>query len=471
MKPFCLPLFVLLFSGASPALAQNAAQRFPQFDKNADGKLTPEELPYPNLFKRLDADGDNLVTAEEAKALAAQTRRRNGDGTPPTKPQAPAAQIDAKPREHGADTTKAGLDRKVLAKIDLAMESAVANKEVSGVIGLVHRNGHRGYFEAFGWQDIQAQKEMPLDGIFRLQSMSKPVVTVAALALFDAGKFQLDDSIAKHLPEWAEPEVLEKGKLVPARTKITPRMLMSHSSGLYYGSLPGYPMPRKRQADLEAHSKLLATMPLKFHPGEGNSYGTSIDILGRYCEVIAGKPLDVVVRELVLDPLKMIDTDFWVPPAKADRIVQIYRQPEPGTLQRGRPASQLTIKPTMFLGGQGLCSTTADYERFCLMILNGGELDGVRILKPETVDMIFVNQLESIGEDYGLGGAVNGEGGYAWGGANGTQFWIDRKETMFGIFMVQTQHYRAPTFKTFRALVPEAYIPAESEKSVNSSGQ
>ncbi|MEM0896298.1 MAG: serine hydrolase domain-containing protein [Verrucomicrobiota bacterium] len=456
MKLFRLPLFVLFLSATASAPAQDAARRFPQFDQDSDGKLTPEELPYPNLFKRLDTDGDNWVTAEEAQAIGTRGHGQGDDTTPPANLETPAKLIDAKPREHGEKAAKAGLDPKVLAEVDLAMQAAVAKKEVSGVIGLVHRNGHRGYFEAFGSQDIEAQKKMPLNGIFRLQSMSKPVVTVAALALFDAGKFQLDDPIAEHLPEWAEPRVLEGGKLVPARSKITPRMLMSHSCGLYYGSLPGYPLPRKRQPHLEAHSRLLATLPLKYHPGEGNSYGTSIDILGRYCEVIAGKPLDEVVRELVLDPLKMNDTDFWVPTAKGDRIVQIYRQPEPGTLQRGRPASQLTVKPTMFLGGQGLCGTTADYARFCLMILNGGELDGVRILKPETVDMMFVNQLEGIGERYGLGGAVNGEGSYAWGGANGTQFWIDRENDLFGIFMVQTQHYRAPTSATFRGLVTEA---------------
>ncbi|MBB6430725.1 CubicO group peptidase (beta-lactamase class C family) [Algisphaera agarilytica] len=297
---------------------------------------------------------------------------------------------------------------------------------------------------------------MPRDAIFRLQSMSKPVVTVAALVLHEAGEFDLDEPIAKHLPEWAEPKVLVEGELVPAHTAITPRMLMSHSSGLYYGTLPGYPKPRSRPTDLEANSKLLATFPLKFHPGAGYSYGTSIDVLGRYCEVVAGKPLDEVFRERVLAPLHMDETDFWVPEDKADRIAQVYTQSSPGELKRGREASRLTRKPTLFLGGQGLCSTAEDYEKFCLMLLNGGTLNGVRVLSEKTVDDIFTNQLADIGERYGLGGSVDGDGGYAWGGANGTQFWIDRPNNMIGIFMVQTQRYRAPTFNRFRSLAWEA---------------
>ncbi len=141
---------------------------------------------------------------------------------------------------------------------------------------------------------------------------------------------------------------------------------------------------------------------------------------------------------------------------RAGRIAQLYRQVQPGELARGREASQLTSKPSLFMGGQGLCSTAEDYERFCRMILNRGELDGVRILKPETVDLMFQNHLKVGGQRYGLGGAVDERGGYSWGGANGTQFWIDRTNTMFAIFMVQTQRYRAPTYNTFRRLVSEA---------------
>jgi CubicO group peptidase (beta-lactamase class C family) len=239
-------------------------------------------------------------------------------------------------------------------------------------------------------------------------------------------------------------------------------MLMSHSSGLYYGTIEGGPFTggatgRGARTTLEEHSKSLAAKPLKFHPGEGYSYGTSIDVVGRYIEAVAGKPLDVVLQERILGPFKMTSTDFWVHPENAGRICQIYKQPRPGVLERGRDAGKLTEKPTLFMGGQGLCSTTEDYERFCLMLMNRGELDGVRVLKPETVDLMFQNQLQpELGQKYGLGGAVDGEGGYSWGGANGTQFWLDRKNRLIGIFMVQTQLYRAPTYRTFKSLVNEA---------------
>jgi CubicO group peptidase (beta-lactamase class C family) len=457
-------LFILLCAiPITVAFAQTAApDRFKQRDKNADGKLSGDELPYPNLFKRYDKDGDGALSPEEAAAI-----RTTGPGqpaapsTPPTTPSA-APQGDFKPRPHGEEATKAGLKPEVLAKLDIAMQQAVANKEVSGVIGLIHHNGQRGYFEAFGMQDIEAATPMAKDSIFRLQSMSKPVVTVAALTLLDEGKFTLDEPISKHLPEWAEPKVLENGQLVPAKFAITPRLLMSHSSGLYYGDIQkgaftGGAASRDDKTTLDSHSKSLAAKPLKFHPGEGYAYGTSIDVLGRYIEVVSGKPLDEFLKERVLGPLKMVDTDFWVHPENVSRIAQLYTQRQPGTLTRGREAAQVTTKPTIFLGGQGLCSTAADYERFCRMVMNRGELDGARVLKPETVDLMFQNHLKpELGQKYGLGGAVDGEGGYSWGGANGTQFWLDRTKNLFAIFMVQTQLYKAPTYGTFKTLANDS---------------
>ncbi|MEM7699973.1 MAG: serine hydrolase, partial [Verrucomicrobiota bacterium] len=465
-------LFAAMLFPAVSLFAQSAGnlqERFERYDKNEDGKLSAEELPATKLFERLDANQDGVISLEESKALGGG--RPSGEDGPVMPSTSAESEVsgDFEPREHGAEATNAGLDPAILSRLDIAMEKAVAEKEVSGVVGLINRHRNRGYFEAFGWQEIETGKVMVDDAIFRLQSMSKPVVTVAALALFDAGKFDLDEPISKHLPEWKDPKVLEEGELVPSRTEITPRMLMSHSSGLYYGSLPGYPVPRTRPENLEAHSKALAARPLKFHPGEGNSYGTSIDVLGRYCEAVAGRSLDGIVGELILEPLGMTDTDFWVVPEKADRIAQVYLQPEPGTLEKGRDASLLTSKSTLFLGGQGLCSTPEDYERFCLMLLNGGELDGVRVLKRETVDQMFENQLEEIGQRYGLGAAVDGEGGYAWGGANGTQFWIDRTNDLVGIFMVQTQRYRAPTFNTFRDLVTRSLSEAPASASAEPS--
>jgi CubicO group peptidase (beta-lactamase class C family) len=477
MTPKLHPSILLAVAIASQALAQtDAPDRFPQFDKNGDGKLTQEEFPYPFFFKKHDKDGDGMLSREEAaaiKPIGGGTTPSPGTSEKPAPTSAPAAASDFKQRPHGEEATKSGLKPEVLAKLDIALQQAVANKEVSGVIGLIHHNGQRGYFEAFGWQDIEAQKPLAKDALFRLQSMTKPVIAACAMALHDAGLFTLDEPISKHCPEWAEPKVLENGQLVPAKFAITPRMLMSHSSGLYYGDIekgarskagnegatftPVATTSRGAKSTLKEFSEGLAKAPLKFHPGTGWQYGHSIDVLGRYIEAVSGKPLDEVLKKRILGPLKMTSTDFWVHPENAGRICQIYKQPKPGVLERGRDAGKLTEKPTLFLGGQGLVCSTADYERFCHMMMSRGELDGVRVLKAESVDLMFQNHLKpEIGQKYGLGGAVDGEGGYSWGGANGTQFWLDRKNMLFAVFMVQTQLYKAPTYGTFRTLVNEA---------------
>ncbi len=479
----CLVSTCSLLAQTTPPTAQalqwSPERVFATWDKNADGKLTADEVPRPELFKMLDKNGDGVVTREEAASVRSggapvddgqgmgQAARWKDTGVSAGTPLPPAENF--KPRPHPEEAAKAGLKPDLLARLDIEMQRHIAASNVAGIVALVHKNGVRGYFETFGWQDIEAGKPMPKDGIFRLMSMTKPVIAVAALTLYDEGKFSLDEPISKHCPEWAEPKVLEGGKLVPAKSAITPRMLMSHSSGLYYGSISSgaadeggaaalaFSASRGQRTSLREFSETLARQPLKFHPGTGYQYGHSIDVLGRYLEAVTGKPLDVVLKENVLGQLKMVDTDFWVPPAKASRLCQIYTQPKPGVLKPGREAAKVTEKPSLFLGGHGLCSTTTDYERFCRMILNRGELDGVRILKPETVDLMFQNHLKpELGQKYGLGGAVDGEGGYSWGGANGTQFWIDRENKLFALFMVQTQHYRAPTYAAFRNLVNEA---------------
>jgi CubicO group peptidase (beta-lactamase class C family) len=439
----------------SHAQTADADAPFKQRDKNADGKLSAEELAMPNLFGKLDKDSDGSVSKDEFTGFFA---KRGGKSAPVANT---SVDPNLKPRTHGEEATKAGLKPEVLAKLDIALQQAVANKEISGVIGLIHHKGERGYFEAFGWQEIDTQKPLAKDALFRLQSMTKPVIAACAMSLYDEGKFMLDEPISKHCPEWAEPKVLENGQLVPAKFAITPRMLMSHSSGLYYGDIEKGARQgtksRGRPTDLKSFSEALAQEPLKFHPGTSYQYGHSIDVLGRYIEVVAGKPLDEVLRERILGPLKMTSTDFWVHPENAGRICQIYKQPKPGVLERGREASQLTEKPTLFLGGQGLISSTEDYERFCRMMMNRGELDGVRVLKAESVDLMFQNHLKpELGQKYGLGGAVDGAGSYTWGGANGTQFWLDRENQLFAIFMVQTQLYKAPTYGTFKTLVNES---------------
>jgi CubicO group peptidase (beta-lactamase class C family) len=207
---------------------------------------------------------------------------------------------------------------------------------------------------------------------------------------------------------------------------------------------------------LKEFSEAVAKEPLMFQPGTSYNYGMGLDILGRYLEALTGQPLDVIMKEHLFGPLKMPDTDFHVPAAKVGRLCQIYGQPSPGVLVPGTDLAKVSTKPTLCLGGHGLFGTIGDYERLCLMILNRGELNGVRVLKPETVDLIFENHLKHPTMKYGLGGIVNGAGSYGWGGADGTQFVVDRSKRTFTLFMVQTQHYKAPTYPSFLALANEA---------------
>ncbi len=389
----------------------------------------------------------------------AQASKWKGMGVSTGAPLPPAENF--KPRAHGPELTKAGLKPEVIAKLDVEMQRHAAAKNVAGISAIIGKDGVRGYFETFGLADIEKGRAMEKDAIFRLMSMTKPVIALAAMTLYDEGKFTLDEPIAKHCPEWAEPKVKEGSSVVPAKFAITPRMLMSHSSGLGYGAgnaaaAMAYQAMTKPGATLKDLSEAVAKEPLMFQPGTSYNYGMGLDILGRYLEAITGQPLDVILKERLFGPLKITDTDFHVPAGKVGRLCQIYGQPSPGVLVPGTVLANVTNKPTLCLGGHGLFGTIGDYERLCLMILNRGELDGVRVLKPESVDLIFENHLKHPTMKYGLGGIVNGAGSYGWGGADGTQFVVDRSKRTYTLFMVQTQHYKAPTYPAFLALANEA---------------
>ena len=445
--------FLLPVVFGAVTFAQTTTDRFQQFDKNGDGIVTKEEF---TAFFAGRSGQTPTVPAAPGMGQAAKWKDvgvSTGAALPPPE--------NFKPRPHGNEAAKAGLKPEVLAKIDVEMQRHVAAKNVAGIAALIHKDGVRGYFETFGMADIEKSRAMERDAIFRLMSMTKPVIALAALTLYDEGKFTLDEPISKHLTEWKEPKVKENGQVAPAKFAITPRMLMSHSSGLGYGAgnaaaAMAYQAMTKPGSTLKDFSEAVANEPLMFQPGTSYSYGMGIDILGRYLEALTGQPLDVVLKERLFGPLKMLDTDFYVPSEKASRLCQIYAQPSPGVLRPGNDTAKIGTKPTLFLGGHGLFCTIGDYERFLGMIIHRGELDGVRVLKPETVDLIFQNHLKHPTIKYGLGGIVNGEGSYGWGGADGTQFVIDRKNNSFTLFMVQTQGYKSPTYPAFLAMANEA---------------
>jgi CubicO group peptidase (beta-lactamase class C family)/catechol 2,3-dioxygenase-like lactoylglutathione lyase family enzyme len=438
--------------------------RFRQMDRNGDGFLTAEELPGPNLLRQLDRDGDQKVSTEEGRAW--WEGRQGGTGQTPAAPQAPPA-VDT-PRPHGGEGLAAGLDAEVLAQLDASMHGQVAVGEVAGLVALIGRHDLIGYREAFGMRDREAGISMTADTIFRLYSMTKPIVVAAALALYEEGLFDLDDPISDVLPEWGQVRVaVPGGEPTPAQRPVTVRDLMRHSSGLHYGGIELQSGASRQHlsilrtaTSLRDYVRGMADVPLEFEPGTAYAYGQSTDVLGGYMEAVAGQTLDLILQERLFGPLGMVDTGFWVPAEKEPRLAVMYTLGPDGLLQRGRSNATVLEKPDVLLAGQGLLSTADDYARFCRMLLQGGELDSTRVLKPETVDMMFANQLLEVYPEgfrkYGLGAAVDGEGGYSWGGAAGTKFWVDRGADVFGVFMVQTQRYRADVYSDFHALAYQA---------------
>ncbi len=369
-----------------------------------------------------------------------------------------AATQATEPRPHGTEADAANLDIKALQALDIAMQKQVDDKHVAGVIGLIARHGKIGYYETFGQRVIARDAPMTKDTLFRIYSMTKPIVAVTAMSLWEEGKFKLDDPISVHLPEWKEVTVKENEEVVPVKSPVTPRHLMSHSTGLSYDKQG---LDLGENTTLSEFSQSCARRPLEFQPGTKFKYGYSIDILGRYIEAIEGKSLDVVMRERVFDRLGMNDTEFWVRDSEdRDRVAHVYYQPQKGELKTAMFPAPVMSKPPRMMGGQGLMSTSGDYARFCHMLLNKGELEGERVLKTETVDLMFENHLRDIDKVYGLGGMVDGKGGYNWGGAAGTKFWIDSQNDCYGVFMIQTWGYKTPTFKVFRDHVDKAILAA-----------
>jgi CubicO group peptidase (beta-lactamase class C family) len=317
---------------------------------------------------------------------------------------------------------------------------------------------------------------MRKDAIFRIYSMTKAVTGVATMILYEEGRFFLNDPVSKYLHELGGMKVaVEKtdatGKrvlshTVPAEREITIRDLLRHTSGLNYAG------PRDEKGDpmfakvgvmrpditIEEAVKRVGKVPLVHQPGTTWDYSISQDVLGRLIEVLSGKTLDKFFEERIFKPLGMVDSGFYVPQEKWDRLTTLYTPNPDKTIKRhaGPPQESFKKPATMLMGGAGLVSTAMDYARFCQMLLNGGELDGARILSRKTVELMSVDHLGNLpragnllppGNGFGLtfsvnlgpgkNGNIGSEGEYNWGGAAGTRFWIDPKEQMIGVFMIQ----------------------------------
>lgn len=387
-----------------------------------------------------------------------------------------APRAGADPGLPTATPSELGLSQERLDRVSDRIRSDIEEGRAAGVVAIIARHGRVGWFEAHGKQDLDSGTPMRKDTIFRLYSMTKPITSVALMILYEEGHFRMKDPVADYLPEFKDvkvavekedPETGEKTieEVAPERP-MTIRDLLRHTSGLDYGGAPGTPrFKRFQEADLwdpnrtlEDFTKVLAGLPLRHHPGTVWEYGFSTDVAARLVEVFSGMPLDRFIDERICKPLGMVDAGFYVPEEKWNRFAALYRWPKGGTLELMPVEANLlrhdfSKRPVFLSGGGGMVSTAADYLRFSQMLLNRGELDGVRILSPKTVDFMTKNHLEGLDSGwmaaatFGLGffvepkpGVMNEVGSgntFGWGGAANTRFWIDPKEDLVGIYMVQ----------------------------------
>lgn len=383
-----------------------------------------------------------------------------------------------------------GFSSERLARIGQWVEGEIAAKRIPGAVVMVARNGRVAYHQAFGQQDPAGPRPMGRDSIFRIYSMTKPIVSVAALMMVEEGRLLLEAPVSRYIPSYANLKVgVERTdaagnktlELVPMRRQITVQDLLRHTSGLTYGFF-GDSLVKK--AYLEAgvgagdfnsaeFVEKLATLPLHYQPGSTWDYSYSTDVLGRVLEVASGQSLGSLLRSRLFDPLGMKDTSFYVPePARQARIAEPF--PEDRTIGAGAVMGNPRVVHRFESGGGGLVSTADDYARFLQMLAGGGTLDGRRYLGPKTVEYMTSDHLGTAiattplylpgtGYGFGLGFAVRkttGEapymasaGEYNWGGAGGTYMWVDPRNNMFVLFMMQSPKQRVPYRSILRNMV------------------
>ncbi len=406
----------------------------------------------------------------------------------------PGMEIETQPESLGLDAGR-------LARVGDWMRREVGEGRLPGALTAVVRRDRLVYFDHCGLRDLEGAAPLTADTVFRIYSMTKPVTTVAALMLYEQGRFQLDDAVSDYLPELARPRVFVSGdetgyESVRADTPITIRQLMTHTAGFTYGFLEETPVDALYRANgvdfqrgdspLAELVPLLAEQPLLFQPGTRWNYSVATDVLGRLVEVLSGETLEAFFNARILEPLGMTDTGFQVPEHALERFAANYSAGADGGLELLDPArgSRFTHRPLTFSGGGGLVSTAADYLRFARLLARGGELDGVRLLGRKTVAMMTANQLpgdlaamgqprfaettyEGIG--FGLGVSVmldparaqimGSPGEYAWGGAASTAFWVDPAEELIVLFLTQlVPSSTYPLRRQLRVLTYQALI-------------
>jgi CubicO group peptidase (beta-lactamase class C family) len=422
-------------------------------------------------------------------------------GNAPALSQGKAASLPtAKPEDVGMSSER-------LARIRTAMQRYVDQGLVPGVVTMVARHGKVVHFDAIGYRDAENKAPMTTDTIFRIASMTKPIASVALMMLYEEGHFLLNDPIAKFLPEFKEMKVAQVAsneertgtpyKLVPAARPITFKHVLTHTAG-FANSYRGITLPeftkafqqgRKPNETIGDAVKRLATLPLNFHPGDAWEYGNATDVVGRLVEVISGMTLDEYLQKRIFAPLKMTDTYFYLPQSKLDRFAAVYQPNEKNgnkikLLEAPTAESRYVKEPHVYFSGAGgLVSTANDYLRFHQMMLNGGELDGARILGRKTVELMTTNHIGNLpvwlaGPGYGFGlgyrvmkdvgqaGIPSSVGEYGWGGAFCTYFWVDPQEEMIGIMMTQVIPYTHINIRQeFQVLANQAIVDSAKPKA------
>lgn len=384
-----------------------------------------------------------------------------------------------------------------MERIDLVINDAIARGEIPGAVVLVSKNNKTALFKAYGFADMASGKSMQTDTIFRIASMSKAVTTVAAMILYEQGYFSLNDPISKFLPEFHNMKVIsevdDNGQIVAtteAKHPIRIIDLLSHTSGISYpfianqvqaayleaGIIDGL---TTRNITLKSQMMLLAHQPLLFEPGTEFAYGLSTDLLGYLVEVISGQTLPSFIAENITVPLDMTDTHFYLPANQAGRLATLYAHVDgkglvvsdgtESTIKLDNPSYPIEGARTYYCGGAGLSSTAGDYSRFILMLLNDGELDGIRILSRKSVELMRTARTDWDDDsqaDFGLGfqvtsdlgkvGELGSVGSYSWGGAFYTSFWIDPSEHLVAVFMSQVRPVDSDVADKFHTLVYQA---------------
>jgi CubicO group peptidase (beta-lactamase class C family) len=395
---------------------------------------------------------------------------------------------------HGAfaqnETLIEGFSEPRLGRISTSMQGQISQGIFPGAVTLVARNGRVTHFESHGFQDAAKTKPMTKDTLFRLASMTKPIVTTAAMMLVEQGKLKLNDPLAQWLPELKDLKVETTNGDVPLTRPLWVQDVMRHTAGFVYAGAAKSPRIKKMYEDLNIEArevditagemlKNLGQIPLAHQPGTFWEYSIAVDVLGLVLERVEKKPLDAIVKELLLDPLGMKDTTWWVAPNQTNRMAEaLDSDPLKADMLKSYRQSYNPLGKSYFKGGAGMVSTASDYLRYAQMMVNGGELDGKRYLSRKTVELMLSNHIVGMGGnpiattgpgygfglgygvrlDEGMGWAPGSKGDAMWAGAWGTSFWIDPKEKLVGILMSQSPSNRVQTRMLYKNLVYGALV-------------